>query len=1170
MEEKNSGKDVQSLLMDFPEEEKVEEETFESKMDSLFNQLDAQFEKVKRYANVDVPLDQVEIDQYKFKYNNKLPENKNNIIISNTNEDLIDLNFNNESKENKENQENKDNNDNIEGEENMEIKEENKRVQIKEIKDDEEMKKKMYDEMAYQRMEEERKIKEMEIENERKKNIEEEKRIKEEAKRIKEEQRKKEEELIRKEKEILKKEKELERKRKEEEERLKEEEKRLKEEQRKREEEEEQNEKWRLLKEEEDKLKKEEEEKEKEEKRESDRIKELRILREKQEKEEKERKLLEDKKKEQLEKLEKEKEFKEQQQLKEQIKQKMNNNNNTNNLEESNNENNEIKIDEINSDDSIQELEEFESNVTKTQMQESKNKTLLKSNQKSINPESNNSKFRSANKNNKNINSKFNNISRNRNLFPQKKSQVKESNNKNIKKPKGEKTPEKDFSQEKKEKNREESEFANNFKNSKVASKISQDIIDKILEIIYDIDDFEDKKSEDNEINIYPSIKEFDAEEKSLKDVIPDFEKKILEKDKMTGEDRMKKYYNEEEAFEDNQENLKINELIGDVMHISDETHMDLLQKKFEKENLKNLSTKEFDNFDNIEEIEIKLFEKEDFYPEYNPIISNLENLKTFIYKFRDPAEQKPEIMVNAYKYFNYWRLCLNDGNSFYRVNMFALIEHCILEKDSNFLFYILSEISSDEFIEYYKEKKIEYEKPFKILSVIRLFIEKNSEEEAHKLLLKAYNLKSGCFDILLITYLKKALINYAEEINKLLEEKKKSEENSDIIEEAKIDIAQIETMYLDPPKVNLFYLVSGLFNINIQLYLLGGKYLEPINSLKEIKLVETSPTFVFGYFYSGYNILYNPDYDSNEIFQNIAENDNPQLSKLTHQLKEQKKCDVCFKETKHVVFLKKKFIVCIPCLLDKYKEKIKKRSEYFFEDNCLGQEYYSRPIHLQGEFYIDDYEYSELIDDDNIINNLYANTKGSKCISCEKMKSDDDKMITLDCKCCFCSGCFKKLISNLTKNTGFLLPCEVDMFGKKFKCNCDKLYTYNDLLKFCNITDEQKEDAKERLSHYKDTCCLICLRNLMKDDDMKKIKIRKEKPDDKDHFICNKCFRKHFKNEANDSEDEENTKDENNEDNRDDDEIKVVKEEHKIKCSICRRWHHYSGSSEGCGCNIF
>ena len=138
MEEKEKNSDIQSLMIDYIEDKK-EEETFETKMDSLFNQLDVQFEKVKRYANIDVPLDQIEIDKYKFKYNYQ-PENE---IINN--ENLIEYN--------------KDNNDN---DENIIIKKEDKKVEIKEIKDDEEIKKKMYDEMAYQRMEEERKIKEIE------------------------------------------------------------------------------------------------------------------------------------------------------------------------------------------------------------------------------------------------------------------------------------------------------------------------------------------------------------------------------------------------------------------------------------------------------------------------------------------------------------------------------------------------------------------------------------------------------------------------------------------------------------------------------------------------------------------------------------------------------------------------------------------------------------------------------------------------------------------------------------------------------------------------------------------------------------------------------------------------------------------------------------------------
>ena len=94
--------------------------------------------------------------------------------------------------------------------------------------------------------------------------------------------------------------------------------------------------------------------------------------------------------------------------------------------------------------------------------------------------------------------------------------------------------------------------------------------------------------------------------------------------------------------------------------------------------------------------------------------------------------------MVNALRYFNHWRMCLNDGNSFYRVNMFSLLEHCIIQKDLEFFSYILNDISSDNFIEYYKEKKIEYEKPFIILSAILSLTQDNLEEKAHEYLLKA------------------------------------------------------------------------------------------------------------------------------------------------------------------------------------------------------------------------------------------------------------------------------------------------------------------------------------------------------------------------------------------------------------------------------------------------
>ena len=1142
MEEKDNNEigDVQSLLIKSPEEEKKEEENFDTKMDSLFSQLDAQMEKVKRYANIDLPLDQVEINQYKFKYTFQ-PDN--NVIITNNNENLIEFNNNNENNIST----NKDNNENDD-----KFSENNKKLEIKEIKDDEEMKKKMYEEMTYKRMEEERKIKEIELEKKREKNIEEEKRIKQE-------QKKREEDLLKREKEIMKKEEELKRKEKE----IK-----MYEEERRKKEEEEANEK--LLKEEEEKLKKEEEEKEKEEQRESDRIKKMRMLKEQQEKEEKERKQKEKEVQNQIEKKEKEKEDLEQQILKQQIENKKIDDIRSKIIEKtSGNDEDELKIEEINDgdDDSIKELGEDESSITKTKIEKNKNDTLLKSNinLKSVNPEANISKLKAGNKTNKMINQ-----SRNRFNSPTKKSVVKESTNKSIKKPKEEKTPESELFKEKKKKEREDSDFAKAFKESKIYSKIKKEIIDNILKNIYAIDDFEEKKSEYDDVNIYPSITEFDKEEKNLKEKIPEFENGILNNEKLNVDDRMRKYFTEEEAFENDQQSKKINDLLSEVMRIPNESHMNLLAKKFEKENLKNLSTNEFENIDSFEEIENKLFEKEEFYPDENPVISNLENLQTFIYKYKNSAEEKPDIMVNSYKYFNYWRPCLNDGNSFYRVIIFALMEHCILQKDSKFFDYLLNEICGDEFIKYYKKKNINYEKSFRILSVIWLLTQNQLQENAFEILIKGFNLKDGCLDLLLITYLKKALINFGEEINKLLEEKKKSGENLELIEETKIDLEQIENMYLDPPKLNIFDLISELYNINIQVYLLGGNYLSPTNSLRENDNFETSPTFVFGYFFSGYHILYNPEHENDyEIFKNIIENDNPQLCRLTHELKDEKKCDICFKETKHIVFLKKKFIVCKPCLLNHLKETIKKRSEYFFEDKCLGQEYYSRPIHLQDDFYIDDFEYSELLEEENIINSIFSNNNSNKCADCDKMKSDEVKLIKLDCKCRLCEECLENIIMQMTKDRGYLLPCEYLLFNSQFKCECEKLYPYKELVKFYTIKEEQKELAKERASHYIDTHCLICFKNLLKDDDVKKVKIKKEKEDDKDHFICNKCYCKHFRKADLDSEDEDNTKEDNDED-RDDNEVKVIKDDHKIKCIICDKWHHYLGNVEGCGCNIF
>ena len=54
-------------------------------MDSLFNQLDEQFEKIKIYSNIDAHLDHIELNKYKFKYIFQNYNNYNTDIYNNEN-----------------------------------------------------------------------------------------------------------------------------------------------------------------------------------------------------------------------------------------------------------------------------------------------------------------------------------------------------------------------------------------------------------------------------------------------------------------------------------------------------------------------------------------------------------------------------------------------------------------------------------------------------------------------------------------------------------------------------------------------------------------------------------------------------------------------------------------------------------------------------------------------------------------------------------------------------------------------------------------------------------------------------------------------------------------------------------------------------------------------------
>ena len=211
-----------------------------------------------------------------------------------------------------------------------------------------------------------------------------------------------------------------------------------------------------------------------------------------------------------MEKIKKEQELLEEKILIDEI-----NNQKKNNLKESK-EYNELNIQDIVSD-SIEELEyddkkkEAEITNKSTNNQKLKRANLINSDL--------------ANSINKSMN-KFNNKNRNKITSPNKKNNIKEI-------------------PEKKENDREESEFGQNFIKSKIYNKLDKKIREKILECIYDIDDFDEDNPEYDDINIFPSITQFEKkEESSLDNLIKDFGKKFLEKSIKSKHHRKKIKYN--------------------------------------------------------------------------------------------------------------------------------------------------------------------------------------------------------------------------------------------------------------------------------------------------------------------------------------------------------------------------------------------------------------------------------------------------------------------------------------------------------------------------------------------------------------------------------------------------------------------------------------------------
>ena len=275
--------------------------------------------------------------------------------------------------------------------------------------------------------------------------------------------------------------------------------------------------------------------------------------------------------------------------------------------------------------------------------------------------------------------------------------------------------------------------------------------------------------------------------------------------------------------------------------------HSEIMKKNYNDFGLKNIP--KYDS--NLEE---KIF-KEEIIEKMNCPIGGVENLDSLLQKYFLTSNQK--IIDACQKKFFKWRRILGDGNSFYRILMFSILEAYILSNNLKELQYLIAEISSNEFIEIYNTNKINYEICFSIFAIILKLVENKDNSNAYEILLKSYLLKDFSFDKMLIIYLKHVI---AININILKDMLKKESIKCD-------DFNELNTYMIESSNIEASFfiicIIPYIFDVNMIVLNITGELLEPF----ENQLILTDPKekefplITFGFFFSSYYKLYSPDF---------------------------------------------------------------------------------------------------------------------------------------------------------------------------------------------------------------------------------------------------------------------------------------------------------------------
>lgn len=144
---------------------------------------------------------------------------------------------------------------------------------------------------------------------------------------------------------------------------------------------------------------------------------------------------------------------------------------------------------------------------------------------------------------------------------------------------------------------------------------------------------------------------------------------------------------------------------------------------------------------------------------------NNLNSSKIIPQQNSQNDSMKPYNLTALRNEIKCWRESISDGDSFYRMFMFSLIEYYILNKNLHEIKKILFDVnrvyetschkSSKKITYLFSSKEIDYSIVVIIFNLIIEALKKGQIEKAYDTLLNAYNLEDKSFDLVLIGYMR-------------------------------------------------------------------------------------------------------------------------------------------------------------------------------------------------------------------------------------------------------------------------------------------------------------------------------------------------------------------------------------------------------------------------------